>query len=74
LTAPLRSDEAKPPYRLCWWCNLQFQGPYFSVVTVGGYGENRHYVHKECVRYMKEAGETVEVIARDGEKGTADAR
>lgn len=39
--------KRRPPYRLCWWCNLQFRGNHFRelVTRTGSY-----YVHASCVQ------------------------
>ena len=46
-------------YRLCWWCNRQFQGPFHRVCEVNG---NDVRVHAACLGEMVKAGADVSLI------------
>jgi hypothetical protein len=38
--------SAQPPYRLCWWCNRQFQS--YRGVQVQSAGGEAVWVHRWC--------------------------
>lgn len=37
---------SRPPYRYCWWCSRQFQGPYYREVSTP---TGPVFVHEACV-------------------------
>jgi hypothetical protein len=42
----------RPPYRLCWWCNRQFQGNHWRELVTAS---QSFFVHVSCVQVATNA-------------------